>query len=36
MEHRGVTIKGNPLTLVGTVVRIGDKAPDSFCHLAEK
>ncbi len=29
MERRGiVTINGNPLTLEGTAVRVGDKAPD--------
>lgn len=29
MERNNVvTFKGNPLTLVGTVIRVGDKAPD--------
>ncbi len=29
MERKGVvTIKGNPLTLVGSEVKVGDKAPD--------
>ncbi|MFN3480282.1 MAG: thiol peroxidase [Thermodesulfovibrionales bacterium] len=29
MERKGiVTLKGNPFTLVGTAVKVGDKAPD--------
>lgn len=29
MERRGVvTIKGNPLTLIGNVLKVGDRAPD--------
>jgi thiol peroxidase len=32
MERKGaVTLKGNPLTLVGPELKVGDKAPDFVC-----
>lgn len=32
MERKGaVTLKGNPLTLIGPELRVGDKAPDFAC-----
>ena len=31
-RHGAVTFKGNPLTLAGEAVKVGQQAPDFTCH----